>query len=179
MKDNVDQLFKDLNNTFDIEEPNIGHFNRFQEKLKLQNKSPKKMNFNMLIIPIAATILLFFGIWIGKNFRQEGMQLASISPKMEETQNYFIATIQKELETVALEKNNTTEQLINDALKQLEKLEIQYNNLTHELKQNSEDQRIIYAMISNFQQRIQLLQDLLNRIEQVKQLKKQENEKYV
>ena len=71
------------------------------------------------------------------------------------------------------------EQLINDAFIQLNKLETQYAMLTLELKESTEDKRIIYAMIANFQQRIDLLQGLLSQIEDVKQLKKQQNENYI
>ncbi|MBI9042801.1 hypothetical protein [Lutibacter sp.] len=180
MKDNLQHICNNLENKFDIEEPNSGHFERFEKKLKDQKKpSIKKKNRSLFLLPIAASILLFIGIWIGKNYSNNGLELASISPKMEETQSYFVATIQKELENVALERNSDTEQLINDALLQLNKLETQYTQLTLELKESTEDQRIIYAMISNFQQRIELLQRLLAQIEDVKQFKKQQNEKYI
>ena len=180
MKDNLEHLFKNLENEFDIEEPAIGHFNRFQEKLN-RNKTGKSHNnsFKIWLLPIAASILLFVGIWIGKSFSNNGLELASISPKMEETQNYFATTIQQELESIAKERNSDTEQLINDAFIQLNKLETQYAVLTLELKESTEDKRIIYAMIANFQQRIDLLQGLLSQIEDVKQLKKQQHENYV
>jgi len=72
----------------------------------------------------------------------------------------------------------TTEKIIDDGLQQLNKLEKQYETLTFELKESTEDKRIIYAMISNFQQRIEILQSLLIQIEDVKQLKIQNNEKF-
>ena len=180
MKDNLEPIFKNLKNQFDVEEPTIGHFDRFEKKLNKQNTtSSKKINRSLLLLPIAASILLFIGIWIGKNYSNNGLELASISPKMEETQSYFVTTIQKELETIELERNSDTERLINDAFEQLVILETQYTHLTLELKQSTEDKRIIYAMISNFQQRIELLQGLLTRIEDVKRIKKQTHENYV
>lgn len=180
MKDNLEHLFKNFENEFDIEEPAMGHFNRFQEKLN-RNKTGKSQHnsFKIWLLPIAASILLFVGIWIGKSFSNNGLELASISPKMEETQSYFVTTIQQELESIENERNSTTEQLINDAFIQLNKLETQYAVLTLELKESTEDKRIIYAMIANFQQRIDLLQGLLSQIEDVKQLKKQQHENYV
>ena len=33
MKDNLEHKFKELENQFDLEEPTIGHFNRFESKL--------------------------------------------------------------------------------------------------------------------------------------------------
>jgi hypothetical protein len=180
MKDNLDKIFKELENQFDIEEPNIGHFNRFEAKLKQTKKSSPRINFvKFSYIAVAASIVLLFGVWLGSSFSDSGMELASISSEMEETQNYFVNIIENELESIENERSADTNQVINDGLFQLNKLEEQYHYLTLELKESTEDQRIIYAMISNFQQRIEILQTLLIQIEEVKQHKTQNNEKYV
>ena len=180
MNDKLNKIFKRLENQFDIEEPNLGHFNRFEARLGTSSRSFRKKNFRVFsYVAVAASVVLLFGIWLGASFSESGMELASISSEMEETQSYFVATIENELETIELERNADTEQLIIDGLAQLNKLEEQYQLLTLELKENTEDKRIIYAMISNFQQRIDVLQSLLHQIENVKQLKTQNNEKYV
>jgi len=180
MKDNLDKIFKNLEGTFDIEEPTIGHFNRFEAKLNKTGETPNKKGTNLYtFIAIAASVVLFFGIWIGSSFTNSGMELAALSPKMEETQSYFVTVIEKELQIVEKERNKETEHLIKDALKQIKKLEKEYKALTLELKESTEDQRIIYAMISNFQQRIEVLQSLLIQIENFKALKTQNNENYV
>lgn len=178
MKDNLDNIFKKLENQFDIEEPIIGHFNRFEAKLNQSKQSNKKFKL-FSYVAVAASIVLLFGIWLGASFSNTGMELASISSEMEETQSYFLATIENELSSIESERNSDTEQLINDALVQLKKLETQYNTLTLELKESTEDKRIIYAMISNFQHRIDILQNLLQQIDTVKQLKTQNDEKYI
>ena len=180
MNDKLDDIFKKLENQFDIEEPNMGHFNRFETRLEKSSRSFPKNNYRLFsYVAIAASVILLFGIWLGASFSESGMELASISTEMEETQSYFIATIENELKTIESERNADTEQLIKDGLTQLNKLEEQYQLLTIELKENTKDKRIIYAMISNFQQRIEVLQTLLLQIENVKKLKTQNNEKYV
>lgn len=180
MKDNLDIKFKQLENKFDIEEPTIGHFNRFEAKLNAP-KTSSKSNILKLIagISIAASIVLFVGIWIGSEYSNKGMELAGISTEMQETQSYFVSTIHKELQTIENERNSTNEKVINDGLAQLNKLETKYTALTLELKESTADKRIIYAMISNFQQRIEVLQSILIQIETIKQLKTEDNEKYV
>lgn len=178
MKDDLDNIFKELENQFDIEEPNIGHFNRFEAKLN-QSIAPKRSFKLFSYVAIAASIALLIGVWLGTSFSNKGLELASISSEMEETQIYFISTIEKELEAIENERNGDTDKLINDALTQLNKLEEQYHKLTIDLKESYEDKRIIYAMISNFQQRIEILQSLLIQIEDIKQIKTQSNEKYV
>jgi len=178
MKDNLENMFKNLENQFNIEEPTIGHYNRF--KAKLNNTVTTKKSYKLFSsVAVAASVVLLFGVWLGASFSNKGMELAGISPEMEETQSYFVSVIKNELTTIENERNSSTEQLINDALLQINKLEIQYNTLTLELKESAEDKRIIYAMISNFQQRIEVLQSLLIQIEAIKQLKTQNDENYV
>lgn len=178
MKTNLETIFKDSANKFDIEEPRIGHFERFEAKL--YHKKPTNNNFKIITtIVAAASIILFVGILMGKQYAEKGMQLASVSSEMQETQNYFVSVIEKELYHIDNERNKDNEQLISDGLNQLKILEQQYQILTFELKESTEDKRIIYAMITNFQQRIEVLQSLLQQIENVKQLKTQNNENFV
>ena len=180
MKNNLDNMFKNLENQFDIEEPSIGHFNRFEAKLNKHTNSKRKKLIKMIAsISIAASILLLVGVWLGSNYSNKGMELAGISNEMQETQSYFINTIHKELKTIEKERSTDTNKIIDDGLHQLKKLEQQYVTLTLELKESTEDKRIIYAMISNFQQRIDVLQSLLIQIENVKHLKSINNEEYV
>ena len=180
MKDNLDNIFKNLEGKFDVEEPAIGHFDRFEAKLNQPKQKPSQSNFKLYsFIAVAASVVLLFGIWLGASFSNKGMELANVSTEMAETQSYFVTTIKKELSLIEDQRNSTTEQLINDALEQIKILEQEYNLLTLELKESTEDKRIIYAMISNFQQRIDILQSVLIQIEEVKQLKSQENENYV
>lgn len=180
MKNNLEHKFKALENQFDIEEPNIGHFDRFEAKLNNSIPKTRKNIFKMVAsFSFAASVILFVGIWLGSEFSNKGMQLASVSTEMRETQSYFVSIIEKELSLVESERNSNTEKIISDGLFQIKKLETQYSKLTLALKESNEDKRIIYAMISNFQQRIDVLQSLLLQIEEIKQLKTKNNENYV
>lgn len=177
MRDNLEKIFKEFENQFDVEEPNEGHFSRFEAKLN-KGRKPNILLKLWPIIAIAASVILIFGVWLGSSFSTQGMELSKVSSEMGETQNYFVSTIEKELATIEKERDPDTEKIINDGLQQLNKLEKQYQSLTFELKESTEDKRIIYAMIANFQQRIEVLQSLLTQIEDVKQLKIQNNEKF-
>lgn len=180
MKDHLDIKFKELENKFDLEEPSIGHFDRFEARLNTRKSNPRSNIITFIsAISIAASVMLFVGIWIGSEYSNKGMELAGISTEMQETQSYFVNTIHKELETIENERDSTNEKVINDGLAQLNKLETQYTSLTLELKESTSDKRIIYAMISNFQQRIDVLQSILIQIETIKKLKSTTNEKYV
>lgn len=172
MKDKLDKLFEDSKNQFDIEEPTVGHFGRFEAKLSKSNKSIVFKPITWRWLAVAASIILFFGIWVGTNLNNnENFQLADVSPQMHETETYFINAIEREIELINSKKNVDNKKLIDDSFNQLKKLEDQYQKLTLELSENNEDKRIIFAMISNYQQRISVLENLLNELNRVEELK--------
>lgn len=179
MQSELEKIFEQNREKFDTLEPTSGHFNRFKDRLNTAPAKRKSVSVLFTKIAIAASIALLVGIWVGSQYASPGLELAAVSTEMEETQNYFLATIEKELTLIEGERSIETEHIINDALERNKVLEKKYELLTIELKESSEDRRIIYAMISNFQSRIDILQSLLERIESVKELKKQNDENYV
>ena len=180
MKDSLEQRCSELSGKFDTEEPGIGHFDRFKVKLAMQaQKVPKQKQKTWAWITIAASIALLFGVWLGNYSAKPGLELADVSPKMEETQSFFMATIQQEIEQINLERNADNQQIIEDAFGQLKKLEENYTKLTVELDNSGKDKRIIYAMIANFQQRIDVLQSLLQQLEEIKKLKNNSNDEKI
>ena len=95
---------------------------------------------------------------------------------MKETQDFYSTLIERELKSIEGERSPQTNKIINDALVQLETLEKEYNKLKKDLLESGQDKRVIYAMINNFQKRIDLLNQVLDQIETIKQLNTQKNE---
>lgn len=178
MNDDLDKLFANLKDTFDIEEPTIGHFNRFEQKLSKQQPIKKNNHRWIPFLSIAAMLLVMVGVWIGMEYKQpsNGLELASVSPQMHETQDYFTAVIQREVESIGIRRNSQTNKMINDSFDQLGELESQYTNLKLELGASSQDQRIIFAMVRNFQLRVEVLENLLLQLEQQQQFKNDTHE---
>ena len=179
MKDNLEKLFQDIN--FDTEEPQKGHEERFLQKLEQQQKKSKGKVFylNVLtpIASIAACLLVAFLVFNQNlNFNKPNGELASVSPEMEKTQQFYTAVIQTELEKLASEKTPETEAIFNDAIKQLEILEKDHEKLKKDLVKSGNDKRVIFAMINNYQQRIELLQEVLQKIDKIKNLKNPRHE---
>ena len=171
----LDKTFKRLQNDFDLAEPNIGHFERFEAKLKGQDKGSKKgTSISWYWLAIAASIVLFVGIWFGNNNAQDSRQLGELSPKMEETQNFYLATIQKEIKFIEGQKNPQNQKIIDDAFTQLTKLELDHQKLSRELKESNEDKRVIYAIIANFQIQIEVLQNLVEQLDEFDRMNSEE-----
>lgn len=178
--DNLDNMFKSLQGSFDLEEPKDDHKKRFMAKLNEQNKTSsvgkKEWTIWKPLIGIAASVVLIIALVIGNNQDASATGLASVSPEMAVTQDFFTSTISTELKKLENASNPETKVLIQDALNQMNRLENEYESLKTDLSESGNDQRVIYAMISNFQNRIEILQNTLKQIEIVEQLKNSKNE---
>ncbi len=181
---NLNTLFKNLNEDFNSEEPNLGHQNRFLEKLNSHNneneiviKSSKSVRTLWRpLIGVAASVVLLITVFIGIQRDSSTSGLAAISPEMATTQDFFTNTITSELEKLNSEESPEFQDLIVDALFQIKILEENYKELIIDLNESGDDKRVIYAMISNFQNRIDLLQNVVEQIDNLKQLKNEQNE---
>ena len=180
-KDTIDDIFDNLKGEFDINVPNKGHEARFLDKLKANsialNDSKKSSGFNWKpFLAIAASLVLCFSVFMTLQNEPGTLDLASVSPELSETQDFFTSTIENELKKLNDERSPLTESIITDALKQIQILETNYQNLKTDLTESGNDQRVIYAMITNFQNRIDILNTVLEQIETIKELKFNTNE---
>ncbi|HKK12858.1 MAG TPA: hypothetical protein VJ945_08490, partial [Flavobacteriaceae bacterium] len=180
-KDSLETLFENLKNDFDVESPNTGHELRFLSKLKGEETKVfqlkrSKQSFWKPLMAVAASIILCLSIFAIIERQPEAKDLASVSPELSETQKFFTTAINHELASLNSERTPETDKIINDALARIYLLEKEYKKLKVDLAESGDDQRVIYAMISNFQNRIELLQDVLKQIEEVKQLNQDNNE---
>ncbi|WP_299672290.1 hypothetical protein [uncultured Polaribacter sp.] len=174
MEDKLHHFFSE--NNFNLEEPNAGHLERFERRLN-SSKSQKKTSWKWL--SVAASVVLIFGFWLGSNHQKRQLDLADVSPKMEEVQNYFVSTINQEIKTLEKNRSLETETIIESALDELEELEDNYKIFIHELTKNGKHRRIISAMIKNYQRRLDILERTLKQIDQIKNPNTIKNEIYL
>ncbi|HET8885559.1 MAG TPA: DUF4179 domain-containing protein [Salinimicrobium sp.] len=173
------------NENFDTEEPLEGHELRFLQKLEKSKSGPKKGKLIALkkLLPITgiAASFLFIFLMAGKfsDMKNHSGELASISPEMAKTEGFYSGIIQREFAKLSEEKNPQTEKIINDAISQLEVLEKNHEKLKKDLVNSGNDKRVVYAMISNYQQRIDVLQNVLKKIDEINNLKNQIYENHI
>ena len=171
MEDKLNTFFK--NTDFDVDVPRFGHLDRFEKRL---NPQKKQRSFSYKWMSVAASVILVVGFWLGSSVTDQPLLLADVSPEMQETETFFLTTIKQELIAVEKYRNPTTERVIEDALNQLEKLEDKYQDLVIALNKSHNDRRVVYAMISNYQSRIEILQNVLNQIDQINNIKVNDND---
>ena len=176
----IDNLFR--NQDFDIEIPASGHQERFLARLKEQSPQANNGKLRRLWTPLLAVaaglllVIMLTGNLTDFGITNNSADLANVSPEMKETQLFYSSLIKTELARVYEVKSPETEAIVNDALAQMEKLDLEYEKLRKDLVKSGQDRRVIFAMVTNLQQRIDILNNVLSRIEQINQLKNPNDE---
>ncbi len=182
-KEKLEQLFDDLQGSFDIASPEEGHQDRFLAKLNSSKgvvalPKRKKSWWKPVSIAASAAILLALGIGLFTKGLSVAEQVAEISPEVSQSQFYFANLVAEQVRTLENESTPETKQIVDDTMKQLKRLEADYTQLEQNLLEGGNSKLLLSAMITNFQTRIDLLQDVLNRIETIKNLKNYDDENY-
>jgi len=172
-KDSLDTLFKNLEDSFDVENPNEGHELRFLDKLKSQ-KEPVSLvrKKSYAYISMAASLVFLLGLTVlyFNSNPSVDQQVVSISPEISKTEFYFANVIQQEINKLQNEHTPATKKIIEDTMEQLITLEKDYGKLENDLLNGGNSKFILSAMIINFQTRIDLLADVLQQIDEIKKI---------
>ena len=175
-KEDLEHLFDRLKGQFDTETPEIGHQKRFLAKLEatggIHSVGGKGIKW-WKPLSIAASIAILSVIGINQ-FRSETTldeKVAEISPEVSRTEFYFASLIGEQIQELEGKSTPETRRIIDDTMVQLKKLENDYEQLEQDLINGGNSKLILSAMITNFQTRMDLLKEVLSKIETIKKLK--------
>ncbi len=183
-EDTIEKLFKQLQGGFDIQEPEQGHEQRFIDKLNASKGvvglTPRKNRTWLKYGTVAAAVVLLFSVGYLQLNTPDTVdeQVAKISPEASKTEFYFASLIEEQVKELQSEATPETEKIINDTMAQLKKLELNYAKMEQDLVNGGNSKLILSAMITNFQTRIDLLNEVMIQIETIKNLKNANNENY-
>ncbi len=182
-KDSLDSLFERLQGEFDVAEPQNGHQERFLEKLNqnqgtvvLHKKKTPWWKHLSVAASVALVALLGYQVFGPKPSIKQ--QVVRMAPEVSQTEFYFANLIEEQIEVLQEEKTPETAQLVDDAMAQLQRLDKDYRTLERDLVNGGDGKIILSAMITNFQTRIDLLKEVLSQIENIKNLKSQNDESF-
>jgi len=189
-------MARDLRKLFEEEQKeeqfvmNEDHEKRFMELLDKELPKQKKSSF--FILKIAAAILVLVSIGtvffmsredsnlkttiVDKNPGVEtktGISLGDLSPDLKKVENYYVANINLELSKLNISGDN--KELVDSYMERLTELNVEYKKLNEELNQVGPNDQTISALIKNLQLRLQLLQKLKEKLNEVQSSK---NEQY-
>jgi len=174
MKNDEDlkKLLNNANGELDVFSPSTDHKFNFLQKLNEQQKTAqitvlqkKKSWYSKLGIAASVTVLIAVGLIVFLTTNKPEVGLANVSPEMEKTENFFNNAIRFQIEEINKTASLETSTIVEDGMQQLNKLEEDYQKLEKDLLQSNNNPKVISAMISNFQKRIDLLENILKEME--------------
>lgn len=169
-----------------------GHDDRFSKRMEEELPKEKKSSFSFLKIAAAAAILFSAGFLAYQKYNkvpaiesevveknpnsetQKGISLGDLSPDLKKIESYYVANINLALSKLEISDGN--EALINSYMEQLDALNTEYKNLNNELNEIGPNDQTISALIQNLQLRLQLLQKLKKKLNELKTSKNEQVE---
>ncbi|WP_430426868.1 hypothetical protein [Maribacter litoralis] len=161
-----------------------GHEERFLNKLEEALPVNKKHKWGWLKIAASMAIIASIGLGVvyfnGENSQnsttvvdnttteeqKNEFTFGDLSPDLKKVENFYVANINMEL--AKLEVSPDTKGLIDSFMEQLNNLNLEYKTLNKELKELGPNDQTITALIENLQLRLQLLQKLKRKLNELK-----------
>lgn len=180
-QDYIENLITGKIGELDNAEPPEGHFERFRDRLESENKAK---TFNWRIVwKVAATVVFIFlavnqvRIWMAPKEIQQA-SLTGISPEYAEVEFYYTHAINSGIENlnyltdaglISLAENKMIHQ-------EFREFETRFASLQQEFNANPDDERVINAMIEYYQAKLNVINLIVNKLQEVKQKNNESHE---
>ncbi len=128
-----------------------------------------------LVLSIAASLLILLsaGLLFFNYQKKEAVDISNISPELASQQVHYASMIEvKRSELKRIEKGDP--QLYNEFSTEIKKMDASYQRLQKDLPGSPNQEETVKAMIRNLQVQIEVLNQQLNIIQQIKQIKKEQ-----
>jgi hypothetical protein len=188
-KDNIEEII--LNNLKELNdsEPLDGHFERFQAKLNRQNKR-KLISFSLVWKVAAAVVFVLLAVNQANIYfspdkqndelavNNSGFSLASVSPEYKEVEFYYTNAINVGLnQWNGLKTDGFISESEQEAMNaELAEFEERFKTLQTDLAANPNDERVINAMLEYYQAKLEIINMIVNKLQEVKQVKNNKHE---
>ncbi len=105
------------------------------------------------------------------------ISLGDLSPDLQKVEAYYVANINMELANLEISDDNKA--LVDGFMEQLAELDAEYKKLNQELNDVGPNDQTITALIKNLQLRLQLLQKLKTKLNQLKSSKNEQESNHI
>ena len=163
----IENLINNFRDRFEADEPYPGHLASFEAKLK--QRSPKTYFFrnknswariaasiSILVITACVSYLIYDRSQPNKNITQTTSEL-------NETEMYYTKQIRKGMDQIRSLKISDQKQktaIISD----LSNMDKNYEQLKSDLKNNPDDERLIHAIVTHYQVKLEAIDQVINSI---------------
>lgn len=182
-QDKLEQFVIENRDGFDVYEPGEELWDR------IQKPSPKviKLNWKTIAVRVAAVVVIFIASYFFHDMMQSENtnQIAQQQPEMEDQQMEQVQVLM-EAEVFYSSQINTAQDeifrlsgnnkdLMEDINLDMLELDEIFKELKNDLKDNSDNEEVIEAMIQNYRIKLQVLEEILMQLNKTKNQEENEN----
>lgn len=162
--------------SFDEKEPLEGHFDRFRQKME-SRKPARKVNLFMVAAAAAiagfvltGTIGVLYNSSSLNRLNSKELSLSVISPELKEVEDYYQSQINARYNEINTLKKSTSPEIETEVNKAIDDMDLGYKILKKDLSKSPKQERIVNAMIQQYQVRIDMLDQILKTLQSFNQL---------
>ena len=170
----IEEIIRENKGFFDEAEPESGHFDRFNLKLEMRQRTTvhKKSIVPYLLRAAVITLLVTLSsLWTWDHFinpSNRRMALGDVSPQYKEVENYYLHQVNMMESEISDFNINSNPAQKTELLKEMKSMDSVYVALQKELKANPDDERIINAMIEHYQTKIEVMTYIVNQLKDIR-----------
>lgn len=168
-RDNLEKFIIENREAFDVYEPNAELWNRIHQP------APKtiRLNWKTVLVRVAAVVVIFIASYFFHDLMQKdnGKDIAATEQNMEneeknnvnvliEAEMFYTSQINSAKEEIILLSGNDR-RLMDDVNLDMVELDHLFDELKNDLKDNSDNEEVIEAMIQNYRIKLQVLDEIL------------------
>jgi hypothetical protein len=175
--DSLEQMIRKNREAIQNDLPPDGHFDRFE--LKLSQKSHKYSTYwigflSGMVAVIVIGVIMF--LHPGKELKNS-MTVSNLSGQNAEVEFYYTHTINQQTQklneySIKFGANDPSLKML---IKELEEYDHTYSQICKDLQTTPNDERVINALITYYQTKLEIINKILQEVEN-KQVKQKENE---
>ncbi len=182
MKDNWKEIF-DQNKELIREDFSVpsGHEKRFFEKLEKHFPNVENPKYNYWKVAAVLVPLLMLSVYFWSELKPETSKnqpytLAEFSPELGEAENQLSYLVEMNVKKVKSMETDENQDLVNHSLSQLNLLQKEYNKLLLDLKESGGNPQVMKSILMNLQLQVDVLEQVLTKINTIQELKNNTDE---
>jgi hypothetical protein len=181
----LEKYISENRENFALEEPDKGHFDRFEEKHRNFHRKHDRFSWKFMLQAAVVTILVILSsLWVYENLfapsnKKATLTLADISAEYLEAEIYYTTLINRkynEIRSFDFSENSTEQELV---LNELAEMDTIYKSLEEELDAERGNHMVINAMIRHYQLKLDIMSRIVDHLKEFQteeNLKIKENE---
>ena len=158
---------------FHLDEPGDGHFERFEARLKTQQRKSKiRLAYKVSRIAAIELLVITSSLWAySKLFDNDPtmMRLSDVNPEMAEVEFFFTSQIEYMTDQVKNIEMPSEEEIKEEMLQEIHNMDSIYLNLQVELATYPGEERIVESMIRYYKTKLVVIERIINQLTQIQE----------